>query len=271
SSTVYSLEVAQALARAGRDLGRSALVHVKVDTGMGRLGLPPAETAGLMRQLFDLPGLDVEGLFSHLATADEQDPAYTDRQLDQFEQVVGDLSELRLLPRKVHIANSAATLKRPDSHYNMVRVGIILYGLEPSVETPLPEGYQPAMAFKCQIAQVKDVSAGDCIGYGCTFRAEHPMRIAVIPVGYADGFRRGPRHWCYVLIRGHRAPLVGRVCMDQAMVDVTDIPGTHQGDEVVLIGAQGGETLSAEAVAAQLGTINYEVVSEILARVPRVV
>lgn len=271
ATTVYSLDVAQSLARAGRDLGKTARVHVKVDTGMGRLGLPPAETAGIVRQLSELPGLEVEGLFSHLATADEDDSTYTDRQLAVFEQVVRELRQGQLLPRKVHLANSAATLKRPDSHYNMVRVGIILYGLAPSAETPLPEGYLPAMAFKCQVAQVKDVSVGDCIGYGCTFRAEHPMRIAVIPVGYADGFRRGPRHWGYVLIRGQRAPLVGRVCMDQAMVDVTDIPGARQGDEVVLIGAQGSETLTAELVAEQLGTINYEVVSEILARVPRVV
>lgn len=271
ASTVYSLDVAQALARAGRDLGKKAIVHVKVDTGMGRLGLPPSGIIPLIRQLSELAGLDVEGLFSHLATADEVDFTYTDRQLTEFDQVVSALRQMRLLPRKVHLANSAATLKRPDSHYNMVRVGILLYGLEPSTETPLPEGYLPAMAFKCQVAQVKDVSAGDCIGYGCTFRAEHPMRAAVIPVGYADGFRRAPRHWGYVLVRGQRAPLVGRVCMDQAMVEVTDIPGVRQGDEVVLIGAQGTETLTAEKVAAQLGTINYEVVSEILARVPRMV
>ena len=270
-STVFSLDVARALARAGRDLGHSAAVHVKVDTGMGRLGLAPSDVMDLIRDLAGMEGLDTQGLFSHLAAADEEDQGYTDRQLALFDTVVRTLREQGLLPRKVHIANSAATLRRPDSHYNMVRAGIILYGLAPSAEVPLPEGYRPAMAFKCQVAQVRDVPAGSCIGYGCTFVAGQPMRIAVIPVGYADGFRRGPRHWGHVLIRGQHAPLVGRVCMDQTMVDVTHIPAATQGDEVVLIGTQGAASLSAEAVAAQLGTINYEVVSEILARVPRVV
>lgn len=270
-STVYSLDVARALARAGRDLGRPAAVHVKVDTGMGRLGLAPSDAMALVRELWGMDGLELQGLFSHLAAADEEDQSYTDRQLTVFDEVVRSLREQGLLPRKVHIANSAATLRRRDSHYNMVRTGIILYGLAPSAETPLPEGYRPAMAFKCQVAQVRNVPAGSCIGYGCTFVASHPMRIAVIPVGYADGFRRGPRHWGHVLIRGQRAPLVGRVCMDQTMVDVTHIPAATQGDEVVLIGTQGAASLTAEAVAAELGTINYEVVSEILARVPRVV
>jgi alanine racemase len=271
ASSVYSLDVAQALARAGRDLGKLAAVHVKVDTGMGRLGVMPAEVVDLLQNLHGLAGLDVQGLFSHLADADDADPAYTDMQLARFRDVVESLRREGLQPRKVHVANSAATLKRPDSHWNMVRVGIILYGLAPSEETPLPVGYRPAMAFKCQVAQVKDLPAGSCVGYGCTFTAEQPMRIAVIPVGYADGFRRAPRHWGHVLVCGHRAPLVGRVCMDQTMVDVTHIPGVRKGDEVVLIGSQGDESLTAEDVAAQLGTINYEVVSEILARVPRVV
>jgi alanine racemase len=270
-STVYSADVAQALARAGRDLGKKAAVHVKVDTGMGRLGVMPAEVTALMQHLHGLSGLDVQGLFSHLAASDDEDPTYTDIQLARFREVVEALAGEGLLPRVVHVANSAATLKRPDSHWNMVRVGIILYGLAPSAAMPLPDGYRPAMAFKCQVAQVKDLPAGSCVGYGCTFTAASPMRIAVIPVGYADGFRRAPRNWGHVLVRGQRAPLVGRVCMDQTMVDVTHIAGVRQGDEVVLIGSQGDESLTAEDVAEQLGTINYEVVSEILARVPRVV
>jgi len=271
ASTIFSLDVAQALARAGRDLGRPASVHVKVDTGMGRLGLLSDEVLPLIRAASSLPGLEVQGLFSHLASADEEDLAHTDGQLAAFSSVVEQLRREHLLPLKVHVANSAATIKIPASHYNMVRAGIILYGLAPSPETPLPEGYRAAMSFKCQIAQVKELPAGSCVGYGCTYVTQAPARIAVIPVGYADGFRRSPRHWEYVLVRGHRAPVVGRVCMDQTMVDVSGIASVRQGDEVTLIGTQGEETLSAEDVAGQLGTINYEVVSEILARVPRVV
>ncbi|NLX43949.1 MAG: alanine racemase [Chloroflexi bacterium] len=270
-STVYSVESGEALARAGRDLGRPAVVHVKLDTGMARLGVTLQELLPLLRSLSAIEGLTVGGLFSHLATADAADPSYTDEQLRLFAEAVCSLRAENLLPSLVHIANSAATLKRPESHYDMVRPGILLYGLAPSEDTPLPAGYRPALSFKCQVAQVKTIPAGACVGYGCTFRASRPMRIAVLPVGYADGFRRAPRNWGHVLLRGRPAPLVGRVCMDQCMVDVTDIPGARQGDEVVLIGSQGGATLTAEAVAEQLGTINYEVVSEILARVPRLV
>jgi alanine racemase len=146
-----------------------------------------------------------------------------------------------------------------------------MYGLAPSPAVPLPQGFQPALSFKCQVAQVKELPTGSYLSYGRTFCTERPSRVAVIPVGYADGFRRGPHHWGEVLVRGQRAPIVGRVCMDQTMLDVTDIPGVRQGDEVVLIGRQGNDEITVDEVARRLGTINYEVVSEILARVPRVV
>jgi alanine racemase len=152
----------------------------------------------------------------------------------------------------------------------MVRPGIALYGLDPSAEVRLPEGFRPALSFKTQVAQVKMIPAGECISYGCTFRTERETRIAVLPVGYADGFRRAPNNWGMVLIHGKEAALLGRVCMDQCMVDASHIPQIRVGDEVVLIGRQGSASLTAEEVARRLGTINYEVVSEILARVPRV-
>jgi alanine racemase len=144
-----------------------------------------------------------------------------------------------------------------------------VYGLIPSQAVPLPEGFRPALAWKTQVAQVKELPEGSHVGYGATYRTSGPERIAVIPVGYADGFRRSPQHWGEVLVRGQRAPVVGRVCMDQTMINVTGISGVRQGDEVVLIGAQGEDRITAEAVAARLGTINYEVVAGILARVPR--
>ncbi len=152
----------------------------------------------------------------------------------------------------------------------MVRPGIVLFGLHPSEEVPLPQGFRAALSFKTQVSQVKLIPAGECLGYGCTYYTEQPTTIAVLPVGYADGFRRAPNNWGSVLVHGQFAPLLGRVCMDQCMVDVSHIPQTRVGDEVVLIGQQGSASLTAEQVAQRLGTINYEVVSEILARVPRV-
>jgi len=271
SATVFSTPVAEALSQAARDLGRPARVHIKVDTGMGRLGLLPEEVLPFMREIARLPALEIEGIFSHLAAADEEDLTYTHWQIARFEEVLRTLEGEGLRPPLAHIANSAAALRLREAHYDMVRIGIALYGLSPSACVPLPEGFRPALSFKCQVAQVKSLPEGSFVGYGRTFRTSRPSRIAVIPVGYADGFRRAPRHWGEVLVRGRRAPLVGRVSMDQATIDVTDIPDVRQGDEVVLIGEQGGERITVEEVAERLGTIHYEVISEILARVPRVV
>ncbi|MCL6429544.1 MAG: alanine racemase [Anaerolineae bacterium] len=269
-ATVFSLETAEALSRATRELGRRARVHVKVDTGMGRLGLLPEEVPDLVRKLRELPGLSVEGLFTHLANADSADQSYTRLQLDRFRQVIAALDREGLRPPLVHAANSAAALAMPEARFDMVRAGIALFGLNPSKEVPCPPGFRAALTFKTQIAQVKHLPAGSYISYGCTYRTPRESLIAVIPVGYADGFRRAPHHWGEVLVRGQRAPIVGRVCMDQTMIDVTEIPGVRQGDEVVLIGTQGRERITVDEVAARLGTIGYEVVSEILARVPRV-
>jgi alanine racemase len=271
--TLYSLEGVQALAQAAQSLGTEALAHLKIDSGMGRLGMRAEDQERIVRvaaEASSLPGVRLDGIFTHFACADSADQTHCRLQLARFKQVLAVLEEAGLRPPLVHAANSAATLALPEAHFGMVRVGTALYGLHPSDEVRLPDAFQPALSFKTHIAQVKDVPAGECISYGCTFITPTQMRIAVIPVGYADGFRRAPSNWGEVLVRGKRAPLVGRVCMDQCMLDVSHIPGVNTGDEVVLIGQQGGETLTAEMVATRLGTINYEVVSEILARVPRV-
>ncbi|MFH1086361.1 MAG: alanine racemase [Chloroflexota bacterium] len=267
--TVFSLEVARALARAAADLGRGAQVHLKIDTGMGRLGLLPDEAPEVARQIAALPGLELDGVLTHLSAADDPDLSYSEWQLDRFDAVLAALRAEGLAPRWVHAANSAALLRLPRSRYNLVRPGIALFGLSPSASVPLPAGLRAALQWKCQVAQVKELPAGSYVGYGRAFAAQRPTRIAVIPVGYADGFRRAPNHWGQVLVRGQRAPIVGRVCMDQTMLDVTDIPGVRAGDEVVLIGEQGRERLTVDEVAARLGTINYEVVSGIQTRVPR--
>jgi alanine racemase len=270
SATVFDLDVAQAIGRASREMDRPVSVHVKVDSGMGRLGLLPDQVVPFALELQQVPGLALEGIFTHFSVADS-DPAYTRWQLDRFRSVLDALAEAGLRFPLVHAANSAALLALPESRFTMVRLGIAMYGLQPSDRTRLPDDFRPALSFKTQIAQVKNLPTGSYVSYGNTYQTTGEQRIAVLPVGYADGFRRAPRHWGEVLVRGRRAPIVGRVCMDQTMIDVTSIPEVRQGDEVVLIGAQGEERISAEDVAERLGTINYEVVSEILARVPRVV
>jgi alanine racemase len=271
--TLYSIDLAQELARAALELEKTVKVHVKVDTGMARLGLRSEqldEIITLIREIKALPSLELEGIFTHFAEADAKDQTYTLRQLERFKGVLRVLTEEHLRPPIVHAANTAATLSLPAAHFDMVRPGIAIYGLDPSSEVRLPEDFRPALSFKTQVAQVKTIPAGEGISYGVTYITEQPTRIAVLPVGYADGFRRSPKNWGTVLIHGQEAPIVGRVCMDQCMVDVTHIPQTRMGDEVVLIGHQEGAALTAETIAERLGTINYEVVSEILARVPRV-
>ncbi|HEU0026260.1 MAG TPA: alanine racemase [Ktedonobacterales bacterium] len=274
-ATVFDLGSARALAQAALEQGREARVHVKVDTGMGRLGLRAEDPAGLVAFVGELgrtPGLLVEGVYTHFATADGLDAfsrEYALRQLARFQEALAALDAAGLRPPLVHAANSAATLTLPEARYDMVRPGIAIYGLPPSEEVGLPEGFAPALAFKTLVAQVKEVPVGEGISYGATYVTDAPMRVATLPVGYADGFRRAPANWGEVLTRGRRAPLLGRVCMDQCMVDVTHIPGVEQGDEVTLIGRQGEDELTAQAVAARLGTSAYEVVSALLARVPR--
>lgn len=276
--TLFSRDVARALSRAATDLDSEVRVHVKVDTGMGRLGILSHDVLGFVREIGDLPGIVLEGIFTHLAIADMPDAHevqgwgrdYTRNQLRSFERVLRELEDEGIHIPLVHAANSAAIIAFPESRFNMVRPGIAIFGLDPSSQVPCPPGFEPALCFKTQVAQVKELPTGSYVSYGCTYRTQGMTRIAVIPVGYADGFRLGPHNWGEVLVRGQRAPLVGRVCMDQSMIDVTDVSGVRQGDEVVLIGQQGGERITVGEVAQRLGTINYEVVSEILARVPRV-
>jgi alanine racemase len=271
SLTLYDTDVARAYSRAATELRRVAHVHVKVDTGMGRLGLLPDQLLSFVREIRDWPGLDLEGIFTHFSVADDEDLAYTNWQLDRFLKVLGRLVGQGVNFRLVHCANSAALLRLPAARFNMVRLGLAMYGLQPSPYVQLPEGFRPALAWKTTIAQVKTLPEGSYVSYGNTYQTQGAETIAVIPVGYADGFRRSPTRWQAVLVHGQRAPIVGRVCMDQTMINVSHIPNVRVGDEVVLIGRQGDDSITAEQVAEWLGTINYEVVSEILARVPRVV
>ncbi len=267
---IFDREVAQECSAAAEELACRARIQVKVDTGMARLGLQPHEALPFLRWLQTLAGIEVSGLFTHLATADSADPTLAHAQLQAFGEVVDAAAQTGLRPPLVHAANSAAIFRHPAAHWDMVRPGIALYGLDPSPETQCPVGFRPALAFKTAIAQVKRLPPGTPVSYGATYITSRASCIATIPVGYADGFRRSPA-WREVLVRGRRAPVVGRVCMDYTMLDVTDIPNVIAGDEVVLIGTQGDDMISAEEAAGWLGTINYEVISAILPRVPRMV
>ncbi len=272
SLTIFDFESAQACAALARALNRRAKVHVKVDTGMGRLGVLPDETPEFIRAARALDDIAVEGVFTHFAGSDLADQNSALKQLAQFEGVLHALHEKEpLAPGAplVHAANSAAALALPASRYDLVRMGIALYGLSPSAAVPCPPGFTPALTWKATVAQVKTLPPGHGVSYGGEYVTKEAETIAVIPVGYADGYRRVPKNVNQVLIRGQRAPVRGRVCMDQIIAGVSHIPDVQQGDEVVLVGQQDSETMSADEVARRWGTINYDVTSGIMARVTR--
>jgi alanine racemase len=245
-------------------------VHIKVDTGMGRLGLLPDQVLPLLESPPFRGSLRAEGLMTHLADADHDDPEYTNIQIQRFQRVVQRLQAGGHRIPMIHAANSAAILFHPSAHFTVVRPGIMLYGYHTaSSSRPAPE-LRPVLSLITKVAQIRGLSAGQRISYSGMFTTRRPSRIAVLPIGYADGYSRTLSDRGVVLIKGRRAPVVGRVCMDMTMVDVTDIPGVSCGEEAVLIGRQGEEHISAADIAAWQGTIPYEVLCGIGPRVPRV-
>ncbi len=267
--TVYDIETARAYGARARAMGRRARVHVKVDSGMGRLGALAADAPALVAALHEIEGLDVDGLFTHFAASDLRDQTSTVAQIRALDGALEALDAAGLRPPVVHAANSAAVLLQPGARYSMVRSGILLYGLDPSDEVVAPTALRPALSWKTRVAQVKVLPPGHGVSYGPEYRTTTRETLAVLPVGYADGWRRVPKNVNEVLIGGRRAPIRGRVCMDQCVAGISHVPGVRVGDEVVLIGAQGEERISAEDVAARWGTINYDVTSGIMARVER--
>ena len=273
--TVNDPEQAQVFSAEASRQSKRLPIHVKVDTGMGRFGLLPDEVVGFVQAVSALPGLALEGIYTHFAIADAADKTYTLQQFEIFREVVRKLEEAGFTIPIKHVAGSAATLDLPETHLDMVRCGIVLYGMPPSDEV---EGnrrlhtipLRPAMALKSRVARVRTLPAGSSISYGCTYTTSKPTRVALVPVGYGDGYHRLISNRGEVLIRGQRAPILGRVCMDQFVVKVSDIPDVQQHDEVVLLGQQGDDEINAEEVAAWAETINYEVTTSILPRVTRV-
>jgi len=274
STAVFDISQAKALDHVAGRLYRKAKIHVKIDTGMGRLGIPAADAPEFFSELRKLENIELEGIFSHFASADELDDSgrdYTDSQSKRFTGAVRSAEELGLSPRYRHIANSAAAFGFDLPGCNLVRPGIALYGSLPSPDFSELMDVRPVMALKSRVAMLKWVGTGANISYARRYATKGRTRVASVPVGYADGYRRSLTNKGEVLVRGMRAPVIGTVCMDWIMIDVTDIPDVATGDEVVLMGADGaGNCVRAEEIAEWSGTIPYEVFCGISKRVPRV-
>ncbi|MGD8369704.1 MAG: alanine racemase [Desulfobacterales bacterium] len=282
--TVFDPDTARRLSESVSATGDRLKVHVKVDSGMGRLGIlpdahrpgappdaPPEQAAAEIAAIGGLGGIEIEGIYTHFASADDSDKTSARRQLSIFTELLDALERSRIRIPIRHAANSAAIIDLPDTHLDMVRAGISLYGLAPSADVKTQAvGLKPAMALKARIVHLKRVPAGFAVSYGSTYHTAAPTTIATVPVGYADGYSRSLSNRGRMLVRGKSAPITGRVCMDQTMLDVGHIEGVQVGDEVVAFGTQDGAALPADELADMLGTINYEIVSAIMARVPRV-
>ncbi len=273
--TVYNFETLDAL-RACASPGTPARLHLKVETGTGRQGIHPGRAAEFAASARSIPGVELEGLSTHFANIEDTlNHSYAESQLDVFGRVLESFGPDR--PRVVHTACTAAAILFPETSFDMIRAGIGLYGLWPSRETFLSAGLsgrpvpdlRPVLAWKTRIVQLKEMPSGSFIGYGCSYRTTRTSRIAVLPVGYYDGYDRALGNAAHVLVRGMRAPVVGRICMNLCMADVTDVPGAALEDEVVLLGRDGDECVPAEMLASWAGTINYEVVARINPLLPR--
>ncbi|MDP1809647.1 MAG: alanine racemase [Actinomycetota bacterium] len=261
---VYSIELAQALSRKAQAIQAPITVHLKVDTGMHRVGAPLDRSLELYQAIRRLPGLKVEGIFTHFACADNPQDPFTAKQLQSFLRLKKALPEVPMW----HAANSAATIFMPETQLDMVRIGIAMYGLQPSTK-PSPIPLKPALSLRTKISFVQELQSGEGVSYGLTYVAERKITVATLPIGYGDGYSRLLSNKGKVLLGGKRVNIIGNICMDQLLVKVDNVKAAA-GDEVVLIGNQGKETISAEEMASWLGTINYEVVCLINTRVARV-
>jgi len=267
AAAVWSLEGGRALAAAARAAGRTAAVHLKLDTGMTRLGCEPGQLCDLGEALASEPDLRLDGVFSHFATADAVETAAAHAHRDRFAGAVAALAAAGIRPPHVHLANSAAVLSERAAHFTMVRPGLMLYGYAPAPHLAGRAALRPAMRLRTAIAQTRRVPAGTPVGYGGTWVARRDSIIATLPLGYADGYHRTASNRGAMLVRGRHAPIAGRVCMDHVMLDVTDVPGVADGEPVTAFGPRG---ITADDVAGWSDTIAYEVLTSIGKRVPRV-
>jgi len=267
-SSASTREFARRLSRVASALGHTATVHIEVDTGMGRGGVRYETAVQYVLETARLPGIAVEGVYTHFPTSDSSDLSFAHEQIGRFERIISELGERGFRPPMYHASNSAAILNLPEASLEMVRPGYLLYGHLP-VHPGRTIDVAPVMSFKSRVVQVKDVPAGEGLSYGQTFRTSRPSKIGVVPVGYGHGYPFALSNRGVVLIAGHRVPVVGRVTMDITLVDLTDVPRATLGDEVVLLGSQGEESVSLGEVAALADTIGYEFLCSIGKRVPR--
>jgi alanine racemase len=278
--TVYNKETIEKLGEITSKIKKKAYLHIKVETGTHRQGINKEELIPFIKFIKKYPYLSIEGLSTHFANIeDTTDHSYAQKQLNMFNFCIELLKRKGIFIPVKHTACTAATILFPETYFDMVRVGIGIYGLWPSKETYLscllrgrqPVSLKPILTWKTRIAQIKNVPEGSFIGYGCTYKTTRPTKLAVLPIGYYDGYDRKLSNFSYVLIKGKRAPVRGRVAMNMITVDITDIPGVKLEDEVVLLGEQGNEIISAEYLASLCGTINYEIVTRINPLIPRIV
>ena len=270
--TIYDLEYAKKLSAIGLSLNKKAKIHIAIDTGMGRIGfLPNEKSVKDVCEIYSLKGLDVLGIFTHFSTSDEEDKEYTYEQFKKFTDFTSKLSDLGIeIPLK-HVSNSGAIMDMPETYLDAVRAGIILYGYYPSNEVDKNNlSLKPALTLKASITRVQEMDKDMYISYGKTFKTERKSLIATLPIGYADGYSRLLAKGAKVILNGKFAPIVGRICMDQCMIDVTDIEDVKVGDEVILLGEQGNLKFNADDIAEIMGTINYEILCMIKYRIPRV-
>ena len=270
--TVYSLDYAKELSKKAEALGKVAKIHIAVDTGMGRIGfLPNEKSVEEVVEISKLSNLRITGIFTHFSNADEQDKSYAHNQIEKFNSFINEIEKREVNLGLKHISNSASIIDIEDAHYNAIRPGIILYGYYPSDYINKDKlKLMPALSLKCQVIHVKELPKGEYRGYGRKFRTERDSVIATLPIGYADGYIRGLYEKAHVIINGKLAPVVGKICMDQCMIDVTDVGPVKVGDEVVLLGEDNGVKNNADDIAKMLDTINYEILCMIGRRVPRI-
>jgi alanine racemase len=265
---IYDPDMAQAYVDFAKKTNGTLKAHLKVETGMGRLGMPYAKVLDFLSTFPKNGAVSITGIFTHLARADEPDAGSADRQLTIFRELLSELRKANLCPRVVHTANSAAVLNYPGAYFDLVRPGIAIYGLDPSLNSRLPHDFRPALTWKARLTSVRVLPPGHGVSYGSVYVTSAHERIGVIPVGYGDGFRRvaGQK----AIVRGKIVDVVGRVCMDQCMLQLDAVPEAVPGDEVVLLGTQGENTITANDLASRWGMLNYEVVCGLADRLPRV-
>ncbi len=270
--TVYDLDYAKELSKIALSFNKKAKIHIAIDTGMGRIGfLPGDDTVKTINEVYNLEGLEVIGIYSHFSTSDEKDKSYANEQLFKFKKVIADLKALGIeIPLK-HISNSGAIIDMPETYLNGVRPGIILYGYYPSKEVSNDNlSVKPALTLKAKVAHVKELHKDMYISYGKTFKTNKKTIVATLPIGYGDGYPRALSENAKVIVNGKFASILGRICMDQCMIDVTDIENIKTGDEVIILGGEVDLKFNADDMAEALGTINYEILCRIKSRIPRV-